>query len=196
MTSSSYLRSGLRFRLLEEGDAEDLAEAYQRNRIHLEPWEPQRDSGFFTPEHQSGTIRAKLQQYLAGLEVPWVLVEEWAPADGGPGTEGDCGGRIVGTVTLTGIVRGPFLSANLGYWVDRELTGQGLGTAAVLLAAEHAGARLGLHRIQAATLLHNAASRRVLQRAGFQEIGVAPAYLKIAGHWQDHLLHQLILPLP
>jgi ribosomal-protein-alanine N-acetyltransferase len=64
------------------------------------------------------------------------------------------------------------------------------GVAHVVGAASTA---LGLHRIQAATLLHNGPSRRILRRTGFQEIGVAPAYLKIAGTWQDHLLHQLIL---
>ena len=103
---------------------------------------------------------------------------------------------MAGTVTLTGIVRGPFLSANLGYWLDHELTGQGIGTAAVLHAVNYSRTALGLHRIQAATLLHNTASRRILQRTGFREIGVAQQYLKIAGRWQDHLLHQLILPHP
>jgi ribosomal-protein-alanine N-acetyltransferase len=52
---------------------------------------------------------------------------------------------------------------------------------------------LELHRLQAATLPHNAASRKVLQRSGFEEIGLAPAYLKIAGSWQDHVLYQRIL---
>ena len=49
------------------------------------------------------------------------------------------------------------------------------------------------YRLQAATLTHNAASRKVLERAGFTEIGLAPAYLKIAGAWQDHILYQRIL---
>jgi ribosomal-protein-alanine N-acetyltransferase len=52
---------------------------------------------------------------------------------------------------------------------------------------------LGLHRLQAATLRHNAASQKILQRSDFGEIGLAPAYLKIAGSWQDHILYQRIL---
>jgi ribosomal-protein-alanine N-acetyltransferase len=63
----------------------------------------------------------------------------------------------------------------------------------VRFATDHARTELGLHRVQAATLLHNEPSRKILKRAGFREIGVAPQYLKIAGRWQDHLLHQLIL---
>ena len=49
---------------------------------------------------------------------------------------------------------------------------------------------LGLHRLQADTLVHNAASQRVLARNGFTRIGLAPRYLRIAGRWQDHVLHQ------
>ena len=73
------------------------------------------------------------------------------------------------------------------------MTGAGIGSAAVEFAVDAARDELGLHRLQAATLPHNAASQRILKRAGFTEIGVAPAYLKIAGSWQDHILFQRIL---
>jgi ribosomal-protein-alanine N-acetyltransferase len=36
-------------------------------------------------------------------------------------------------------------------------------------------------------------SRKLLTRAVFAEIGLAPSYLKIAGSWQDHVLFQRIL---
>ncbi|WP_308215262.1 GNAT family N-acetyltransferase [Pseudarthrobacter sulfonivorans] len=52
---------------------------------------------------------------------------------------------------------------------------------------------LGLHRLEASTLLHNVGSQRVLQKAGFRHIGMAPQYLRIAGKWQDHNLYQVIL---
>ena len=116
--------------------------------------------------------------FIAGSDVPWVLLD---------------GELIIGVMTLSGIVRGPFLSAHLGYWVDKEFTGRGIGTAAVGFAVESSRNELGLHRLQAATLPHNAASQKVLKRCGFEEIGLAPAYLQIAGTWQDHILYQRIL---
>ena len=180
------LLHGVGIRLLHGDDGHALAEAYTRNRQHLAPWEPYRSDAFYTAPLQRELIRTRREQLALGTEVPWVLVE-------GSGSS-SAGRRIVGTITLTGIVRGPFLSANLGYWVDHGLLGRGVGTAAVRFAARYAQRELGLHRLQAATLLHNAASRRILGRAGFREIGVAPEYLKIGGTWQDHLLHQLILP--
>lgn len=98
-------------------------------------------------------------------------------------------GTIVGRATLSGLVRGPFQSANLGYWIDGALNGRGLATAVVGASR----GELGLHRLQAATLRHNAGSQRVLERNGFERIGSAPRYLKIAGRWQDHDLFQRIL---
>jgi ribosomal-protein-alanine N-acetyltransferase len=168
----------VRARVLHRSDAGPLAEAYRRNREHLAPWEPVRAEEFFTAEGQSASIDAKLRLFVAGSDVPWVLVD---------------GSRVVGVMNLSGIVRGPFLSAHVGYWVDKDLTGRGIGSAALGFAVEAARTELGLHRLQAATLPNNAASQRILKRTGFEEIGRAPAYLRIAGSWQDHVLFQRIL---
>ena len=51
---------------------------------------------------------------------------------------------------------------------------------------------LGLHRIEAACLIGNDASRKLLQRAGFRQEGLARRYLLINGEWADHLLFALL----
>lgn len=175
---AAVLPGDVHIRLLRSSDAERLGAAYRRNRDHLAPWEPARSAEFLTTEGQRADIGGKLGMFAAGTGVPWILL---------------AGDRAVGTMTLSGIVRGPFLSANLGYWVDQEVTGRGIGSAAVAHVLAAARTELGLHRIQAATLPHNAASQTVLRRAGFQQIGLAPEYLHIAGSWQDHVLFQRIL---
>jgi [ribosomal protein S5]-alanine N-acetyltransferase len=176
--NGSTLVGTVQMRVLRRSDAERMSAAYQRNREHLAPWEPARAESFFTVAGQAASIESKLALFIAGSDVPWVLLH---------------GDLVIGVMTLSGIVRGPSLSAHLGYWVDKEFNGRGIGTAAVGFAVEAARSELGLHRLQAATLPHNAASRNVLQRSGFEEIGLAPAYLKIAGSWQDHVLYQRIL---
>jgi ribosomal-protein-alanine N-acetyltransferase len=179
MTDNSIALVGtVRVRVLRRSDAGRLADAYLRNRDHLAPWEPLRAEDFFTADGQAASIESKLGLFIAGSDVPWVLLD---------------GPRLVGVMNLSGIVRGPFLSAHLGYWVDQDLTGRGIGSAALEFAVESAHTELGLHRLQAATLPHNAASQRILKRAGFEEIGLAPSYLQIAGSWQDHVLFQRIL---
>lgn len=172
------LPSGVTLRLLRAADAPALARAYQDNRDHLAPWEPLRDDRFFTEAGQTEQIAARLEAASAGTDLPWVLEAQE---------------RIVGTMTLAGIVRGPFLSAHVGYWVAGRLQGRGVCSAALQEVLRHAREELGLHRLQASVLPRNAASTAVLRRAGFTLIGTAPSYLRIAGAWQDHLLYQRIL---
>lgn len=52
----------------------------------------------------------------------------------------------------------------------------------------HAFGPLKLHRVEAACVPTNQPSRRVLEKAGFRQEGLARAYLKINGRWADHLL--------
>jgi [ribosomal protein S5]-alanine N-acetyltransferase len=174
------LTDDLVLRELDASDAPALAAAYTRNRLHLAAWEPVRDDAFFTEAGQAADIDLQLASAVAGASVPFVL-------------DDTVNGRIVGRFSLSGIVRGPFQSANLGYWVDGALNGRGLATAAVGRTVRIARDDLRLHRLQAATLPHNVASQRVLVRNGFERIGFAPRYLQIAGNWQDHDLFQAIL---
>ncbi|MGW4793415.1 GNAT family N-acetyltransferase [Nonomuraea sp. NPDC004297] len=165
-------------RLATEQDAEALLAACLRNRDHLARWEPRRPEEFFTVAGQARRLEALLDQQARNQAVAWVLAD---------------GERIVGRMTLNDIVRGPFLNAHLGYWIDAGHTGRGLATQAVLEVCRIADQELGLHRIAAGTLLDNVASQSVLRKAGFEQFGTAPRYLEIDGRWQDHRLFQLIL---
>ncbi|WP_431246845.1 GNAT family N-acetyltransferase [Leifsonia xyli] len=172
------LPGGLILRVRKEQDAAALAAAYQRNRGHLAPWDPTRTEDFFTEGGQLSQTRELLALREMDAALPLVLVE---------------GSEVAGGVTLSGIVRGAFQSATVGYWLDRDHTGRGLASAALASVIEASRDQYGLHRLQAATLLANHASQSVLTRAGFERIGVAPKYLQIAGRWQDHVLFQRIL---
>jgi [ribosomal protein S5]-alanine N-acetyltransferase len=165
-------------RLVTPDDAPVLAELLRVNRDFLAPWEPIRDDDSFTAEGQRTTIRSALERYRHGITVPSVILDE--------------SGSVVGRITLNDIVRGAFQSCHLGYWLSAAANGRGLATAAVRDMIRLAFSELGLHRIQAGTLLHNVRSQRVLERTGFVRFGVAPAYLNIAGEWQDHALYQIV----
>jgi len=98
---------------------------------------------------------------------------------------------IVGRVALTSVTRGPFQSAQLGYWIDAGYVGRGLISEAVDLVLGFAFDTLALHRVQAAVMPRNAPSRRILEKRRFREEGYAARYLRIAGRWEDHLLFAL-----
>ncbi len=165
-------------RLLSTDDASALAGLLRLNRDFLAPWEPVRDEDYFTTAGQLRDIEAALARHEQGVTLPHVILDE--------------AGAVAGRITLNGIVRGAFRSGVLGYWLSEPATGRGLATAAVREMTRIAFDGLGLHRVQAETLLHNTRSQRVLERTGFTRYGVAPTYLKIAGRWQDCVMHQLV----
>jgi [ribosomal protein S5]-alanine N-acetyltransferase len=171
------LPDGYEIRALNEADASALAAAYCRNRAHLAPWEPVRGEDFYSADGQAAAVRATLAAAAEGAQDPWLVMY---------------GADVVGRITLSNIVRGMFLSASIGYWTDRTHTGRGLATEAVGFAVRRAD-ELGLHRVEAGTLVHNLASQRVLLTCGFERVGLAREYLFIAGQWQDHEIFQRIL---
>jgi [ribosomal protein S5]-alanine N-acetyltransferase len=165
-------------RLITLDDAPVLAELLCVNRDFLAPWEPIRNDDYFTVDGQRAVIETALGQHEQGVKFPNVILDD---AD-----------RVVGRITLYEIVRGPFQSCSLGYWVSATDNGHGLATAAVRDIIRVAFDELRLHRIQAGTLLHNVRSQRVLERNGFVRFGVAPSFVNIAGRWQDHALYQAV----
>lgn len=168
---------GYELRTLTPADAPALAAAYDRNRTHLEPWDPPRPAEFWTAEGQRSRITTELEAVAQGRQAAWAVHHA---------------GAIVGRVALNNIVHGPFRSASMGYWVDAAHTGRGVATWAGAHACA-AALRLGLHRVEAGTLVHNTASQRVLAHLGFSRFGTAERYLFIAGEWRDHHLYQRIL---
>lgn len=178
MIEPRTLTPEVQLRIVTLDDAPALADAQTLSREHLRPWEPVRTEHWFTPAGQLERLTYQLERYKNGQVVPWVLVE---------------GARIVGAITLSDLVPGPFRSAALGYWLAVDALGRGLATRAVETVAEIADTELKLHRIEASTLTGNTASQRVLERTGFHQIGMAPTYLHIDGSWQDCNLYQRIL---
>jgi ribosomal-protein-alanine N-acetyltransferase len=167
-------------RLITLADAAVLAELVRASREFLAPWEPLRGEDYFTEAGQRADIETALERHKIGNALPSVILDHT--------------GAVVGRITLNGIVRGAFQSCSVGYWLNAAAVGRGLATAALRETIALAFGELGLHRIQAETLLSNVASQRVLDRNGFVRIGMAPTYLKIAGQWQDFILYQLINP--
>jgi [ribosomal protein S5]-alanine N-acetyltransferase len=105
----------------------------------------------FTERHS-----ASLAEQEAGTCAFYVLVAE--------------DGSVVGRFNLYDLQDG---TANLGYRVAQHAAGRGVATAAVRELCGLAAARHGLRTLRAATSAENAASRKVLAKAGFVAVGPA-----------------------
>jgi ribosomal-protein-alanine N-acetyltransferase len=155
------------------------AELRALSRQHLMPWEPQ----WTRDELTRSAYRRRLRQYQREQRddhgAAYFIFQE-------------TDGALVGGLTLSNVRRGVAQSASIGYWIGLPYVGRGYMTEAVRTMAPFAFSTLGLHRLEAACLPHNAASQRVLEKTGFQREGTARRYLKINAVWQDHDLFALL----
>ena len=99
---------------------------------------------------------ALLAEQEAGICAWYVLVAE--------------DGSVLGRFNLYHLQDG---TANLGYRVAQHVAGRGVATATVRELCRLAAARHGLRTLKAATARENAASRKVLAKAGFVLVGPA-----------------------
>ena len=159
-------------RTIEPKRAAELLELQLRNREYWRASGPRRDDDWFTVARQRTELEAQAFDRAEGRSLNFGV---------------HLGAELAGRISLSGIVRGPFCNAYLGYAIDERHAGRGIGTAAVARAVAIAWDE-GLHRVQAAVSPGNAASRRVLEKVGFRHEGLALRYLLLDGVWSDQEL--------
>lgn len=148
----------------------------QQNVQWLAPWEASNpDPGGYLPTYHE-MVRALSRQARVGAGLPFVITRQLQNSVP----------RLVGQLTVSGIVYGSAMTATLGYWVDSRYAGRGIAPTAVALATDHCFLSLGLHRMEINIRPENAASLRVVEKLGFRDEGIRPRYLHIAGQWADH----------
>jgi [ribosomal protein S5]-alanine N-acetyltransferase len=176
---------GVYLRPPEMRDYDPWAELRERSRSFLTPWEPTWPGDDLTRTAFRHRLRRHAQEITEDQAYPFLIFRESDDV-------------LVGGLTLGQIKRGVAQSATLGYWMGLSFAGKGLMSRSVRAMAGFAFTSLRLHRIEAACLPHNEASIKLLERNGFKKEGLARAYLRINGLWQDHVLYALLEtdPLP
>ncbi len=167
---------GVTTRLVSMTDVPELTALAVANREFLAPTNPATPDQAYTPAGQEAIVEVALTRHANDLILPHVIL--------------DVDGSIAGRINLNSISRGAAQCASVGYWVAQDRNGRGIATAAVSSIVAVGFTELGLHRVQGETFPHNTASQIVLARNGFERIGYAPQFLRIAGQWQDHVLYQ------
>jgi RimJ/RimL family protein N-acetyltransferase len=75
-------------------------------------------------------------------------------------------------IGICGLRKKPRKSPEIGYWLGAPYWGHGYATEAAHAVIDHAFEDLGLERLEAGARVSNPASRRVLEKCGFQWSGV------------------------
>ncbi|CAN5476657.1 GNAT family protein [soil metagenome] len=151
-----------------------------RSREWLTKWEPRRPAGVpDAAENRSAFIarcRARDRERQLGTGYGFGIFAEDV---------------LRGEINVSGVQRGPFQSAYVGYWIDEAAAGNSYVPESVVLVARHAFEDLALHRLQIAIIPRNTASRRVAEKLGLRDEGTAVRYLEINGVWEDHIRYAL-----
>lgn len=163
----------------ERADWQEWAALRSQSRDFLTPWEPT-----WPPDALS---RAAFRRRVARYAIDWRTDQGYSLF-----LYRESDGRLVGGIGLSNIRRGVAETGSLGYWIGAPYARHGYMAEALALVLDFAFDRLRLHRIEAACLPTNAASRGLLAKTGFREEGYAEKYLCIDGKWQDHVLFAIL----
>lgn len=170
---------GLFLRAPVLGDYEAWASLRAQSQSHLVPFEPTWAADELTRSAFRERLRIYNRNQREGTAYALFIFREQDQ-------------RLIGALTLANVRRGVTQAATVGYWMGQPFTRAGNMTRALVAVLPFVFETLRLHRLEAACLPRNAASIRVLERAGFVREGLARRYLRINGEWEDHLLYALL----
>ncbi|MGV9009062.1 GNAT family N-acetyltransferase [Brevundimonas sp.] len=170
---------GVILRMPRGSDYEAWADLRHASHAYLQPWEPLWPDDDLSRAAYKRRMSVYQREMEAGNAWPFFVFAERDR-------------QLLGAITLSNVRRGVAETATLGYWIGQRHAGRGFGTAAVRATLDYAFDELRLHRVEAACVPHNHASRRALEKSGFALEGRAKAYLKINGDWADHLLFGVV----
>jgi ribosomal-protein-alanine N-acetyltransferase len=169
-------------RPLQASDWDAWRDVRERSRSWLEPWEPLGEPGAPDATTDADAFRSRCGA--------WDRQRHFDSAYGF-GIFLRKGATFIGEVSLGSVQRGPFQSANVGYWIDESQAGKGYMPEAVAVVLRYAFDELGLHRVEAAIVPRNARSRRVAEKLGMRDEGTSDRFLQIRGVWEDHVRYAI-----
>jgi RimJ/RimL family protein N-acetyltransferase len=169
--------------------------------------ELQTDDGLILRPWYSDDVAVVVKAYADPLVQQWNLrsmneveaaewIDSWkstwiAESDAGWAVADAATGAVLGRLGLREIhlTEG---QAEVTYWVLPEARGQGVAVRATVAVCRWAFRSLGLHRIELAHSVLNAASCRVATKAGFALEGTRRSALLHPDGWHDMHLHALV----
>lgn len=163
----------------QERDWRQWTDLRAASRSFLEPWEPTWTRDALARSVYRERLRRTRQEWHDDTGYAFHVFRR----------KGDV---LLGGVTLSHVRRGVAQAADLGYWIGQPHARHGYMTESLRCVMAFAFDELRLHRLEAACLPNNEASKGLLRKLGFREEGYAVKYLRINGVWHDHLLFAIL----
>lgn len=164
--------------------------------MRLRPWRPEDAEALRAIADDEDVARFMTTRFPH----PYTLEDAryWTSSQGDPGLGVnfaiEAGGDLAGGTGYQGLAHERVRTAVVGYWLGRAFWGRGIATAALRGVSERAFATGAFDRLESTVFAPNAASMRVLEKAGYQREGVMRrAYFK-HGQIYDGVLFALVRP--
>ena len=121
-------------------------------------------------------------------------IEKWLGSPAHPVFVAIHGGAVVGWARISAYSERACYAGigEAGVYVRASQRGRGIG-GALASALRREAARAGFHKLVGKLFLDNDASRRMVARHGFREVGVHRRHGTIDGRWRDVLMVELLL---
>ncbi|MCK5672305.1 MAG: GNAT family N-acetyltransferase [Spirochaetales bacterium] len=177
ITSPILLTQNLKLVIVRESFSKKVLAYYIRNRDSFKIWEPGRQEDFYTSAYHKTALKEGLKRVKDGKEYRFMIFEK----------DDFELNKVIGVLSFSSIVQGPFLSCFVGYSIDNKIQNKGYMTQALKAGIDFIFNTIGLHRIEANIMPNNIPSLKVATKLGFKNEGLSPKYLKINGTWEDHV---------
>lgn len=158
-----------------------LSRYFADNESHLQAWSPVVPNAHHSVDSWRRRLEDREREFQRGESVHFIGIDAAAS-------------QVIGTCSLSNIVRGVFQACHMGYSVAARYEGSGYMKQIVSYTIGYAFNELGLHRIMANHMPANERSAGLLKSLGFEREGYARDYLMINGRWEDHVLNSLLNP--
>lgn len=174
-----YTENNLTLKVLDERYTDDIFNFYYSNREYFDPYEVDKPTHFYTKEFIKSLVKAESKAFYQLKHARYYLYQNGSD-------------RIIGSVSFSNINKG-MSSCIIGYKIDEQFAGQGLGRKMVAMALKAIVADYGMHRVEAYIHPDNLHSIKLCESLGFISEGTAHAYAMIGGQWLDHLRYVYIV---
>lgn len=176
----TYETDRLILKILNGKDSSMVLSFYEDNKTHFEPWEPKRDTNFYTFPYQKASLTAEYNLMSEGKLFRYWIFKKDHPYE------------TIGSVCFQNILREPYRSCCIGYKLSHRYLHQGYAYEALKESIEIIFETYHFHRIEALIMESNQPSLNLIERLSFQYEGTAQSYARINDVWCNHRRYSLI----
>lgn len=162
--------------------ANAILEFHIKNRQHFSRWEAAKSEDYYTLKYTIALIRYEDRQFRQAKEIAFWLTDR---------EKND--GKVIGRVSVFGIIPGNYSTAIVGYKIDEDYEGKGYAKEAMKAVERFLHEELGIKRLEALILPENERSKGLIVSLGYSFESIAKEIVEVGGIRRDHLRFYKIL---